>query len=184
MGDSITEILHTDEQVLWQGTPEAFSLLDKTNKKSILIRVIVTAAVCIAAVIAYYSSMRSTSEFKIGIPIGILLLGVLVMATPLMDARRIRRQTFVITSERLLWKSESIREIPFSAIKEYLFSMDEDGHTTLLVGRDAVRKKSRKWRTMGAGTVFTDDEGICEQAVFYAIPEPEKFKKIFEEQMQ
>ena len=72
----------------------------------------------------------------------------------------------------------------YESIKEYLFSRDEDDHTSLLIGVDAVKKKSSRWRALGASSVFMNETtGICEQAVFYAIPKAERFKKIFEEQL-
>ncbi len=185
MDDSLKEALKAEEKVLWQGSPEPFVTLDKTNKMPFIVKAVITVAVCLGMIIPYCVYGAEAGNMKIGLPLVIAGIGILVIISNFLDARKLRKEQILLTDSRILWKSDSVREVPYSSIKEYLFSMDEDGHTTLLIGVDAVKKKSRKWRTMASSTVFMNtDTGVCEQAVIYAIPQPDEFKKIFEAQLR
>ena len=185
MDEELKNTLQEGEKVLWEGKPENFITLDNTNKKPFIIKVVITAVVCIALIVAYCAATIPLDNFKPALPIVIAAFGILIASGTFLDARKLRRQRYYITDRRLIWISDSTRSVPYETIQEYLFSRDEDDHMTLLVGVNAVKKKSHKWRSMAAGSVFmNDDTGVCEQAVFYAIPRAEQFKKIFEEQLQ
>ena len=184
MDEELKSALKDGEEILWQGKPESFVTLDKTNKKSFVIKAVITAVICVGLIIAYGAATIPQDNFKLVLPLVVAGFGILIASSAFLDARRLRKMRYFITDERLLWISDSTRSIPYESIKEYLFSRDEDDHTSLLIGVDAVKKKSSRWRALGASSVFMNETtGICEQAVFYAIPKAERFKKIFEEQL-
>lgn len=185
MDNDLRSALEKDEKILWEGSPEPFVTLDKTNKIAFIRKTVITVLVCLALILTYSLGTIPLENFKIGVVLIIMFFGALIISSVFMDARKIRKQRFAITNQRLIRQGDELRSISLSKIKKYLFSMDEDGHTSLLIGDDAVKKKSSKWRTMGASTIFINDEtGECEQAVFYAIAKPDSFKKVFEEQMK
>ena len=185
MDEELKSALDDGEKILWQGKPENFVTLDKTNKKAFIIKAVITAVICLGLIIAYCIATIPTDSCKPGLIVVIAFFGILIASGVFLDARRIRKQRYFITDKRLFWMSDSVRSVPYETIKEYLFSRDEDDHTTLLIGVDAVKKKSSRWRALAASSVFMNDQtGVCEQAVFYAIPNPDRFKKIFEEQLR
>ena len=185
MDEELKSALEEGETVLWQGSPEDFVTLDKTNKKPYIIRVVIPALVCIALIVTYGAATIPDNNFKPALAAVIAAFGVLIASSTFLDARKIRKQKYCITDKKLIWINDSTKKIPFETIKEYLFSTDEDDHTTLLIGADAVKRKSSKWRSLAASSVYMNEEtGTCDQAVFYAIPKAERFKIIFEDQLQ
>ncbi|MBQ8093270.1 MAG: hypothetical protein IJ242_06820 [Clostridia bacterium] len=96
-----------------------------------------------------------------------------------------RKQHFYITNKRILWGyDEMLKEIPFKSITTYKFVTDADHHTCLLIGPDTVKMKPRKWRTIASAPAYMNAEtGICDRCIFYAISEPDMFRKVFEQQV-
>ena len=185
MDEELKSALEEGEKILWEGSPEDFVTLDKTNKKPFIIKAALTALICIALIVTYSAATIPDNNFKPALAIVIAAFGVLIASSTFLDARKIRKQKYCITDKKLIWINDSTKKIPYESIKEYLFSTDEDDHTTLLIGVDAVKRKSSKWRSLAASSVYMNEEtGVCEQAVFYAIPKADSFKKIFEDQLQ
>ena len=163
MDEELRSALHEGESVLWKGNPESFVTLDKTNKKPFLIKACITALVCIALIVAYSVAVIPSGNFKPVLPLVIAGFGVLIASGTFLDARRLRKLRYFITDQRFILISDSTRSVPLEAIEEYLFSRDEDNHTSLLIGVDAVKKKCSKWRTLAASSVFMNETtGICE----------------------
>ena len=184
MDEELRSALNDGEKILWQGKPEKFVTLDKTNKKAFATKAVITAVICIGLIIAYGVATIPQGMFKPVLPLVVAAFGLLIAVSVFLDARRVRKMQYFITDQRLLWMTDSITGVPYEAIKEYLFSRDDDDHTSLLIGAEAVKKKSSRWRTLAASPVsINDTTGICEQAVFYALPHAERAKKIFEEQL-
>ena len=184
MEEELKSALNDGEKILWQGKPENFVTLDKTNKKPFIIKAVITAVICVGLIIAYCLATIPLENFKPVLPLVIAAFGILIASGPFLDARRLKKTRYFITDQRLLWISDSVKSVPYGSIKEYLFSRDEDDHTSLLIGVDAVKKKSARWRTLASSSVYMNETtGVCEQAVFYALPNAERFKRIFEEQL-
>ena len=180
MDEELKAALEEGEKILFKGKPEAFETLDKTHKQPFLIRTVLTVLICIALIVSYAVNTIPANNFKIVLPIILAAIAILVITSDFRDAKRIRNFQYVITNKRLLRKGDEITRLPYSAITQYLFKMDDDGHTTLLIGPGGIKIKSRKWRSLG-GSPFSisSENGKCEQAVFYAIPQPDEFRKIF-----
>ena len=62
MEKSLRALLEEDEKLLWFGSPEPFETMDKTNKKSILIGLVIKALVIAGCLALYIQSARSTGE--------------------------------------------------------------------------------------------------------------------------
>ncbi|MBR1707245.1 MAG: hypothetical protein IJ719_00250 [Clostridia bacterium] len=185
MDDQLQSFLEKDETIILKSQPEPFETLDQTHKTGFYIKAVVTTVICIALIIGYCSATLGSGNFKIALPIVIAGIGIVVILSTFMDARKIRKQKFYITNQRLIWENDGLKGIPYKTIDQYKFDTDADHHTSLLIGVDAVHKRSSKWRTLGASSVFNNmDTGICEQAVFYAISNPSEFKAAFEKQMK
>jgi len=185
MNEELKNILDEGETVLHQSVPESFETLDRTNKGHFTIKTVLAVGICGAMIIAYIIGTAATASFKPVLVIVLAFIAVMVCLSTFLDARKIRRQRFFITDRRLIWYNDSMRSIPYPSITQYKIARDEDGHTSLLIGENAVKSKSRKWRFMATSPVFMNQEtGICEQAVFYAISDPEKFMTVFEDQIK
>lgn len=181
MDEELKRHLEEGESVLWNGAPEKFETLDKTYKPAFIRKACICAAVAVVLSAAYLFAVKGTGNFKIGVEAIIVAACLLAALSGFTDAKKIRAQEYCITDSKLLWKSENIHSIPFSSIKDYSFVQDDDGHTSLLIGEETVKAKKSKWRVLAASPAIIDENtGICERAVFYAIPDAAKFKKIFE----
>lgn len=185
MDEELKKQLEEGESVLWNGAPEKFETMDKTYKPVIVRKGIICAAIAVVITAAYLLAVKGTGNFKLGVEAIVLAACVLAAVSGFSDARKIRKQEYCITDKRLLWKSENVHSIPFSAIKDYRFEKDDDGHTTLLIGEETIKAKKSKWRVSAASPlIINEDSGICERAVFYAIPNAAQFKKIFEQELK
>ena len=184
MDEELKHHLDEGEKVLWNGAPEKFETMDKTYKPAIVRKAIICAVIAAALTAAYLLAVKGTGNFKIGVEAIVIAACILAAVSNFTDARKIRKQEYCITDSRLLWKSENVHSIPFNAIKDYSFGKDDDGHTSLLIGEETIKAKKSKWRVLAASpAIVSEDSGICERAVFYAIPNAEQFRKIFEQKL-
>ena len=183
MDDTLKSALEKGEKILFKGKSESFETLDKTNKQPFMITTVLTVLICLALILTYTVNTLAIENFKILVPVVIAAVGALIISSVFRDSRKIRKLEYVITNKRLMRLGEDIVSIPFPAIKQYIFKMDEEGHTSLLIGEDAITKKSSKWRSAGVSSFSKDpNTGECEHAVFYAVPD--QFRKVFEAHMQ
>lgn len=185
MDEELKHHLEEGEAVLWNGAPEKFETMDKTYKPAIIRKAVICTAVAAVLTAAYLLAVKGTGNFKIGVEAIVVAACVLAAVSGFNDARKIRKQEYCITNSRLLWKSENIHAIPFTAIKDYSFGKDDDGHTTLLIGEETMKAKKTKWRVLAASpAIINEESGICERAVLYAIPDAAQFKKTLEQKLR
>ena len=185
MEEDLKAALDADEIILFKGQAEPFETLDKTHKKPFIISTVMTVLICISLIVAYTITTVQINNFKVLVPFVIGAVGVLIISSVFRDARKIRKQQYVITNKRLIRQSDEVLGLPYSAIDQYLFKTDEDGHTSLLIGADGIKTKSKNWRKWGAGSLHVEtDSGKCDQAVFYAISDLNQFRKTFVEQVK
>ena len=97
----------------------------------------------------------------------------------LLDASKIRKRAlYAITDKRLLILTDSAKSVEYSAISAAKLDRDEDGHTSLLCGEDAIKAKPWKRRAaMLSGAITDDNTGMCERFVMYALPDADKVKE-------
>ena len=182
MDENLKSTLEKDEKILFKGKPESFETLDKANKQPFIITTVLTVLVCLALILTYTINTLAIENFKILVPFVIAAIGALIISSTFRDSRKIRKLEYVITNKRLMRLGDEISSMPFPAIKQYIFKLDEEGRTSLLIGEDAITKKTSKWRSAAVSSFAKDlNTGECEQAVFYAIPD--RFRKIFTEQI-
>lgn len=170
MDEMLKTGLKPGEQILWRGKTEAFTTLDKTHKKKFAIFACIGLLIAALLTIAYLSAaMRGELEVKPFVLLIVLLLCGIPAFNMLSDASKLRKTEYVVTDQRLLILSDSLRPMAFSAIQEAGFGTDADGHVSLLCGKDAMKAKPDKWRTMClAGNNIAEGTDICAHFVFYA----------------
>lgn len=181
MEELLKESLREDEKLLWSGRPEAFETLDKTHKSPFIRSGIITAVVTIALCMAYVILAKAKeAPLKPAVLVIVAACGIFIIVRGLLDASKIRKRTsYVITDKRLLILTDSAKSVEYSAISASKLDRDEDGHTSLLCGEDAI--KARPWKRRAAalsGAITNENTGMCERFVMYALPDADKIKEI------
>ena len=171
------------EKILWYGRPEPFAVMDKTHRNYLCRRFIFSALGILAVMVAYALAARHFEvPLKPVIVILIVAAGAFACLREWIDAAAVRSKIWYgVTDRRLVWVDDTVSTVRFEAVPKAAFRSDDDGHVSLLCGKAALRKKPERWRSAAAVKPGCDTEsGICEQLVFYAIPEADKVKKLLE----
>lgn len=178
------EKMEAGEKILWYGRPEAFTVMDRTHRDYLRRHIIISALVTLAVAVAYVlAALHYGAPIKPWLILAILAVGAYAMFREWLDAGTARHKIwYAITDRRLAWANDTVSTVRFEAIPKAAFRSDEDGHVSLLCGKDALKKKPALWRSTSVVSPSCDlDSGICEQLVFYAIPEPDKVEKLLEQ---
>ena len=181
MEELLKEALREDEKLLWSGRPEAFETLDKTHKSPFIRSGIITAVVTIALCVAYVILAKANDvPLKPAVLVIVAACGIFIIVRGLLDASKIKKRVlYAITDKRLIILTDSAKSVEYSAINVAKLDRDEDGHTSLLCGEDAI--KARPWKRRAAvlsGAITNENTGMCERFVMYALPDADKIKEI------
>lgn len=181
MEELLKESLREDEKLLWSGRPEAFETLDKTHKSPFIRSGIIAAVVTIALCVAYVILAKAKDvPLKPAVLVIVAACGIFIILRGLNDASKIKKRAcYAITDKRLIILTDSAKSVEYSAISAAKLDRDEDGHTSLLCGEDAI--KARPWKRRAAvlsGAITNENTGMCERFVMYALPDADKIKEI------
>jgi len=181
MNERLKNYMNHEEEILWCGHAEPFTLMDSTNKKP-CIRRWITSALVVAAVIALYIFMafRCEADIKVGVILVLLAFGIYFVVSPLLDAKKLKNSIdYVLTNEKLMIVSPSdVRSVKLDSIPIAALSTDEDGHTSLLCGEDAVKAPASKRRSATlVGAMLNQESMICESFVMYALDDVAGFRQ-------
>ena len=166
MDEMLKTGLLPDEKILWRGKAEPFTTLDKTHKKRFIICAGIGLLITVLVAVAYFAAVaRGGLKAK---PFVLLLCGIPAF-NMLGDASKLKKMEYVVTDQRLIILRDSLRPMPFKAIQEAGFRTDDDGHVSLLCGKDALKAKADKWREICVvGQSAADGSDVCTRFVFYA----------------
>lgn len=180
MENSLRELLEEDEKLLWFGRPEPFETLDKTNKKSIVIGLVIKVLVIIGCLALYAQSVTTTGDFKPVVPGMVFAVGAYAIASPFLIARRLRKSTlYGLTDRRVLRTGANSESVPYERIKSAVLRRDEDGHTTLLCGPRTRNLKPRSWRgEADAAFINGPDDPEALRVILYNIPMDKKLQAV------
>ena len=178
MDESLKARLEPGEKILWQGAPESFRLLDKSNTGSFLkeICICLLGGAAIAAEYWFFSGRQA-------LPKELLWIVFLLVAVPvcflISDALKLRRTKYYVSDRRLAVVNTSVKDVAFFRIQEASLKQDSCGHTTLLCGGKALRgpASSYRARTVLGLDALDGDDTICDSFAFYAVSQPEELKK-------
>ena len=179
MDTILQEALESGEQLRWSGSPESFEVLDKTNRKQILVKAAVAVAVAVLLLVEYVLIVgKSGTEVK---PLAVIIIvaccGYFCL-DPFLRARQLTKLRYAITDRRLLSMSDGVKSVYYKNIPAVCFKKDEDGHVTLLCGTDAVKLKPKKWRSAALYPMNDVETNACESFAFYALPDADRVKTI------
>ena len=173
MEKQLREHLLEDEQLLWTGCPESFDTLDKSNKTSIVVGIVIKALVTLGILLVFIISARQDGKSVSPIAIALILaFGVFAMINPFLVARRLSKKTiYGLTDKRILRSGSNDEAVPYERIKSAVLRTDQDGHTSLLCGARAVKLKPRQFRGE-ADAAFVNNQGEpeAERVILYALP--------------
>ena len=184
MEAQLREHLMEDEQLLWSGCPESFDTLDKTNKTSIIVGLVIKALITLGILLLFYISAHENGDsVKPGVVIFILVFAALAVINPFLVARHLRGNTiYGLTNKRILRSGRNDEAVPYERIKKAMLRTDNDGRTSLLCGSRAYDLKPRKWRgEADASFINNRDEPEAERVILYALPMDDSLKDLLNE---
>lgn len=178
MEEQFREHLMEGEQLLWTGRPESFETLDKTNKTSIIVGLVIKAIITLGILLLFIISAQENGGVKPGVIAFILAFAAFAFANPFLIARRLRKKTlYGLTDKRIMRAGANDQAVPYDRIRNAVLRTDADGHTSLLCGPRAVRLKPRQWRgEADASFINTAGEPEAERVILYALPMDDKLK--------
>lgn len=179
MDEMLKTGLLPDEKILWRGKAEPFTTLDKTHKKRFIICAGIGLLITALVAAAYFAAVaRGGLQAKPYVLLIVLLLCGIPAFNMLGDASKLKKMEYVVTDQRLIILRDSLRPMPFKVIQEAGFRTDDDGHVSLLCGKDALKAKPDKWREICVvGQSAADGSDVCSRFAFYAVNQPEELKK-------
>ena len=172
MEEQLRGNLLEDEQLLWVGAPQSFETLDKTNKTSIIVGIIIKVLVTLFLIYCFTFAQDSGS-INLHIIAVILVFAALALINPFLVARRLRKKTlYGLTNKRVLRAGTFNEAVPYDRIKRAVLRTDADGHTSLLCGSRAVKLKPRQWRgEADASFINSNDDTEAARVILFALPE-------------
>lgn len=187
MDNKIEKALEENEQLLWSGRPTGFQLMDKTNKKSILVKAVTSVAVTMAVIVAYFMMVEKTgADVKPVVILVVVLVGILAALSRVSEVFKLRKHvSYAVTDRRILLVREDVESASYSDIPAARFALDEDGNCTLLCGADALASKPSEWRSRNiTGIQRSNERGDkVRSLVLYAIPHREQLMQILPQYM-
>lgn len=180
MEQQLRDHLLEDEQLLWTGCPEPFETLDKTNKTSIIVGLVVKALVTLGLLVMFFFSTQNGGSRHPGVFIIILAFAAFAFLNPFLIARRLRKKTiYGLTDKRIMRAGATDNSVPYERIKNAVLRTDKDGHTSLLCGPRANSLKPRQWRSEAdASFIDNQNEPEADRVVLYALPMDSKIKDL------
>lgn len=95
MEEQFREHLMEGEQLLWTGRPESFETLDKTNKTSIIVGLVIKAIITLGILLLFIISAQENGGVKPGVIAFILAFAAFAFANSFLIARRLRKKHFM-----------------------------------------------------------------------------------------
>lgn len=180
MEEKLRSLLAEDETLLWSGCPENFETLDRTNKKSIIIGLIIKAIVTAGILILYIRAALSGVGIKYGVIAFIIAVAAYAFANPFFTARRLRSKTiYGLSDKRVLRAGANDESVPYERMKSVVLRTDEDKHTTLLCGPRTINLKPHQWRgEADAAFINGPDDPEALRVILYNLPMDDKLKAL------
>ena len=184
MEENFESLLAENEKLLFTVRPEHFETLDKTNRNSIVMGVIIKAVVTAILLVLYLLTALNAGSVNVAVFIVILAVAAYAIANPFLVARRLRDKTlYGLTDKHILRSGSNAGAVPYDRIKHAVLRTDEDGHTTLLCG-ESTNLKPTKWRLEADAAFINEmDNEEADRVILYAIPMNAELKAFLKEKL-
>ena len=184
MDENLQHKLDDGEKLLLTSKPESFKAKDKTHAKSFTTGLIIALVIAAGLTVGYFALVGA----QMVKPVLIIIIWVCALYAAfaeMLGCPKVRKTVYCLTDKRVLLDTEGeFHEFAYSQVEDFEFKNDDDGHTSLLVGKTALKKAPSKWRQLPIEPVLTEDAtNAVAKAGLYAIEDPEKFRRIFAEQV-
>ena len=178
--DEVLSKLEGDTNINYSGVAENVKAFDGTHKKVNLIRSIVLSVIGIFLTVLYILKAQKPSVAIIVI----ILLGFIYTAfAEVISSNKFKKAKYYITDKNIVTDLDtSCHVIPLASIEKYRYEKDGDGHNYLVIGN--CKKGMYGLRSLATLTPKFSEDGKCTDAVFYAMSDFDKFKRIFEAQLE
>lgn len=182
MEEQLREHLVEGEQLLWVGRPESFDTLDRTNKASIIVGLVIKALVTLGILLLFILPGRENGGVKPGVIAFILAFAAFAFANPFLIARRLRQKTiYGLTDKRIMRSGANDQAVPYERIRSAMLRSDADGHTSLLCGPRSINLKPRQWRgEADAAFINNAGEPEADRVILYAVLMDDELKSLLE----
>ena len=167
----LKDCLREHEEVCWQGVATEFPLLDSVNKRSILLKWILTVAIAGAVLIPYMSNQEEMSVSCIGL---VALIVVVILASPFVEQWSLRQQRYWITNQRaiVMTRDKSIFYMELNEIDGYKLLTDMAAGQCLVLGTNIFPEieKQLRWRACHPKTdIQGTGHGNATGLIFYSV---------------
>lgn len=171
METTLREWLREDETVRWQGAPADFSLLDEPNRRTILVRWLVTAVLTAAVLTVYIFSKDTPSSGFIGL---VTLVAVIIMGAPLVERWSLRQQQYWITNQRaiLMTRDKSFYSMELKELDGFRVIRNRTEEDCVVLGRCIFPEEGQlRWRACHpkVDVCSQSSQGQAQGLVFYNI---------------
>lgn len=182
MEKTIHNHLKKNEQLLWQGKPESFKMLDNTNKSSIIGNALIKAVVILGLIALCIYIDIEEAFIKPWAILFLIVFGIYIQTEPFRIAHHLRDKTqYILTDQRILRMGAKKDSVSYEDIQTASLKTDEDGHYSLLCGEDSLTMKSNQWRNYADSNVITEmDSDTCACMILYALPMDTNLKRILQ----
>ena len=143
-----------------------------------LVRILVP--VCVVAIMMVVS-VSKTGGFRFSAFIMLLFLGCLVPLSAILDGIKAKSLKYAATDRRLICQNGSqFTSVYYDNIDECRLKTDDDGQTSLLCGKKAVKSKPSQWRgkALFTGEPETDTDNHIKAFVLYAVNHVDELKQV------
>jgi len=185
MNENLKHALEPEEELLWAGTPEPFTAKDKTHQKGFITRMLISLAVGLFCTVGY-CLVAKAGTLKPGVFVVLWVICIYAIFTERISCGRVKKLEYGLTSKRVIVLNDgNVNGFEYGSVDSYRFEKDLDGHTCLLVGKDAEKLSMYRWRMLPVEPFNKDaDTGKVEKAGLYAISTPDTFRKIFSDRVK
>lgn len=168
----LSKYLRENEHVQWQGTPAKFPLMEQGVKFQILRKWILTVAVTVGLLVGYLSLTDSDTR-RNGLVGMIILVGIAVMVSPLLEFAGTRQLRYWITNQRVIvmTRDKTTFGMELGSIDDYRVVTDITAQDCLVLGSvlfPEIRKQLR-WRACHPKVEIQAQENSASGLVLYGL---------------
>ena len=183
MSKNLQEYLQDNETVLWQGEPAAFPLIENGNKTRVL-RTWLLTVVIIGGLLAAY--VTKNSQWSMNVAIGMVVIGAVIMISPVFERASVKRQKYYITNQRAIleFDAKTFYSMDLSDIDDYKVVSDVANEDSVVLGSKIFEEVNKQLRWRACHPMIdrqnTTNRTRAEALVFYGVKNAEAAVELLE----
>ena len=183
MSKNLQEYLQDNETVLWQGEPAALPLIENGNKTRVL-RTWLLTVVIIGGLLAAY--VTKNSQWSMNVAIGMVVIGAVIMISPVFERASVKRQKYYITNQRAIleFDAKTFYSMDLSDIDDYKVVSDVANEDSVVLGSKIFEEVNKQLRWRACHPMIdrqnTTNRTRAEALVFYGVKNAEAAVELLE----